>query len=280
MELLFEKLPAKRMYPSRRSRACSIAAVSSVKLRATASSRPPADSVTTGFAARQPATSPWRTPGGKQIPVDSPYDVAILNGMFASARRKQLRSVAHAASDGSQIRRKLLADAPAKRRAGGGRPHQHRDPPHLPRAGTGRAFLSSWSVTAFKGEPVNYLYCDSRPTSCQAIEHPDLQLGHRRIAIAAQPHRRPRSTTIASPEYEARLLVAITRARDSIKAWSIASGPSGPMACAKVIRHLMSIPDRPTRHLYCRSACRCRRDQPGSRDGREDPAGCLHRRLR
>src|ERR1019366_2357810 len=85
----------------------------------------------------------------------------------------------------------------------------------------------------FKDERVNYLYCDSLPTSCQAIEHL-ISLGHRRIAIAIS-HITDNDHNDRLAGYERALKNHQIDLDPQLVHRIIAMRPNG----AQVIRHLM-----------------------------------------
>jgi LacI family repressor for deo operon, udp, cdd, tsx, nupC, and nupG len=171
--------------------------------------------------------------------VDSPYDVAILNGMFAAADEDSFDlSLIRLQLDRKQgesysqlLQRKCVRAVVLRTNA------ETRD---VCRELAREGFPSIVVGDCFKDEPINYLYCDSRPTSCQAVEHL-ISLGHRRIAIAVS-HIADNDHNDRLAGYERALKNHQIEADPKLiyRVW--AKRPNG----AQVIRHLMSIPDRPT----------------------------------
>jgi LacI family repressor for deo operon, udp, cdd, tsx, nupC, and nupG len=171
--------------------------------------------------------------------VGSPYDVAILDGMFDSATENNF--------DISVIRLQLdrksgesLSQLLQRKCVRGVVLRTNADTRLMCRELTQEGFPSIVVGDCFIDEPVNYLYCDSRPASCEAIEHL-ISLGHRRIAIAVS-HIADNDHNDRLAGYEQALKNHQIELDPRLVYRVVAMRPNG----AQVIRHLMSIPDRPT----------------------------------
>jgi LacI family transcriptional regulator len=171
--------------------------------------------------------------------VNSPYDVAILEGMFAGADESnfdislmRLQLDRKSGETFSQLlQRKGVRAAVVRTNA---------ETRGICRELVQEGFPFVVVGDCFKGEPINYMYCDSRPTSAQAVEHL-ISLGHRRIAIAMS-HVEDNDHNDRLAGYERALSNHDIDVDPKLiyRVW--AKRPNG----AQVIRHLMSIPDRPT----------------------------------
>ena len=174
-----------------------------------------------------------------QSSVTSPYDVAILGGMFKAADEDKFDlaviRLQHDRKSGesfSQLLQRKCVRAVVLR--------TNAETRSICRELAQEGFPSIVVGDCFKDEPVNYLYCDSRPTSCQAIEHL-ISLGHRRIAIAVS-HIPDNDHNDRLAGYERALKNHQIEVDPRLVYRVVPKRPNG----AQVIRHLMSIPDRPT----------------------------------
>jgi DNA-binding LacI/PurR family transcriptional regulator len=171
--------------------------------------------------------------------IDSTYDVAILAGMCAGADENnfdlslmRLQLDRRSGETFSQMLQRKGVRAAVVR--------TDTETRHICRELAQENFPFIVVGDCFEGEPINYMYCDSRPTSAQAVEHL-ISLGHERIAIALNNvDDNDHNDRLAAYE---RTLKAHHLAVDPRLIYRVAAQrPNG----AQVIRHLMSIPDRPT----------------------------------
>jgi DNA-binding LacI/PurR family transcriptional regulator len=171
--------------------------------------------------------------------INSPYDVALLEGMFAGADESNF----DLSLMRLQLDRKTGESFPQLLQRKGVRAavlRTNAETRHLCRELAQEGFPFIVVGDCFKNEPINYLYSDSRPSSCQAVEHL-ISLGHRRIAIAlSHIDDHDHNDRLAGYEEALRNNNIDTDSKLIYRVW--AKRLNG----AQVIRHLMSIPDRPT----------------------------------
>jgi DNA-binding LacI/PurR family transcriptional regulator len=173
--------------------------------------------------------------------VTSPYDVAILDGMLAGADENgfdlslmRLQLDRRPGENYSQMLQRKGVRAAVVR--------TNTETRHVcsELAQEGYPFVVVGDCFKDEQPPINYVYSDSRPTSCQAIEHL-ISLGHRRIAIAmSHIDDHDHNDRLAGYERALKNHQIDVDPKLVFRVW--AQRPNG----AQVIRHLMSIPDRPT----------------------------------
>ena len=172
--------------------------------------------------------------------VNSPYDMAILDGMFLAATELGGFDVAilrlqndrkSGETYGQMLQRKGVSAAILRTNA---------DTRSVCRELADEGFPCIVVGDCFEQEPVSYMYCDSRRTSYEAVEHL-IALGHRRIAIAVS-HIPDHDHADRLAGYEQALKDHQIEMDPKLVHRVWAMRPNG----AQVIRQLMSMSDRPT----------------------------------
>jgi DNA-binding LacI/PurR family transcriptional regulator len=190
--------------------------------------------------ARRPATEYIALAYTGRTSVDSPYDMAILDGMFSAAAELGRFDIALIRLQSERKSNEPYSQMLQRKGVCGAVLRTNADTRSICHELADEGFPSLVVGDCFENGPVSYMCCDSRSTSYAAVEHL-IELGHRRIAIAV--------SHILDHDHADRLAGYEQALRDHQieidprlvhRVWAMR--PNG----AQLIRQLMSMPGRPT----------------------------------